>query len=205
MAKKKKKKKSESENKEKNIEKTEEKKTEEKAEEKAEEEKAEEKPKVGKILKEKFADAILLCETKCAQETITFQKDKILPIFKFLKEDSSMEFTFLTDVAGLDCMMMKDAPERFSVVYHLYSFKHNLWIRLKCYVPEKEPQVETLYSLWKGANWLEREVYDMYGIEFQNHPDLRRLLMPDDYPAYPLRKDYPLQGRGERDNFPRVS
>ena len=87
------------------------------------------------------------------------------------------------------------------VVYHLYSYKSGDRMRIKTPVHEKELSIRSVVPLWKGAAWLEREAYDMFGITFENHPDLRRILMPDDFDGYPLCKDYPLRGRGERETF----
>jgi NADH-quinone oxidoreductase subunit C len=97
-----------------------------------------------------------------------------------------------------------DVPEigtRFAVVYELYSLEHNHRFRLKARVPEDDPRLPSAYGLWKSALWGEREAHDMFGVEFDGNPDMRRLLMPEDFPGFPLRKDYPLRGRGERDAF----
>jgi len=85
----------------------------------------------------------------------------------------------------------------------LYSFKHNDYFRVKTWVSEVTPEADSVTSVYRSAGWAEREVWDMYGITFRNHPDLRRILMPMDYQGHPLRKDYPLTGNGERQNFPR--
>ncbi|MFQ6617626.1 MAG: NADH-quinone oxidoreductase subunit C, partial [Fidelibacterota bacterium] len=124
----------------------------------------------------------------------------ILDILSFLKENEILPFDFLVDISGVDCLEIK-AFERFAVVYHLYSFKHGLRIRVKAFVAEKNPEIDSVTSLWPAANWQEREVYDLFGIKFRGHPDLRRLLLPDDFKAHPLRKDYPLKGMGERSKF----
>jgi len=96
----------------------------------------------------------------------------------------------------------RDAKDRFGLVYLLASTETNERITLRVYLNEPELNVPSVVPLWEGANWMEREVFDMFGIVFDGHPDLRRILMPDEFTAYPLRKDYPLQGRGERHNFP---
>lgn len=113
-------------------------------------------------------------------------------------------YEYLADLTALDLLRWEGAPERFATVYHLYSFQANEWIRVKAYIPEEDLRVASATALWPAANWLEREVYDFYGIQFDGHPDLRRILLPDNFGSFPLRKDYPLQGRGERDRFPRV-
>ncbi len=91
------------------------------------------------------------------------------------------------------------------MVYNLCSIGTGARARVKAFVPEGDPEIDSASALWKAAPWAEREVYDLYGIRFRNHPDLKRILMPDDYEGHPLRKDYPLQGRGERQNFPRYA
>ncbi|RME86501.1 MAG: NADH-quinone oxidoreductase subunit C [Planctomycetota bacterium] len=175
------------------------------SQEKKEEQEKEKQPSFRELVEKDLGDKIQKWEVKCGQDTLTIDRSNILEVLQYFKEKEGLEFIYLTDITALDCLLMKGAPERFAMVYHLYSFKRNQWVRIKAYVPEKEAEVDSATSLWKKANWLEREVYDMFGIHFRNHPDLRRILMPDDFPAHPLRKDYPLQGRGERDNFPRVS
>jgi len=117
---------------------------------------------------------------------------------KFLKEDTELVYDFLADVTAVDYLKMEKSP-RFQVVYNLRSMKHNRRVRIKVPVPENDCKIESVSGLWKTANWMEREVYEMYGITFENHPDLRKLLMPEAYEYFPLRKDYPLRGKGERD------
>ncbi len=99
-------------------------------------------------------------------------------------------------------MNYRDAEDRFGLVYLLANTETNEQLTLRTFVNEPEPSVPSAVPLWPGANWMEREVYDMFGIRFAGHPDLRRILMPEEFTAFPLRKDYPLQGRGERHNFP---
>jgi NADH-quinone oxidoreductase subunit C len=111
-------------------------------------------------------------------------------MIRSLKEDPKLEFDFLTDITAVDFLGKKEP--RFEVVYHLYSFRSNRRLRVKAAVPEAEPVVESLTPLWKAANWLEREVWDMFGIRFEGHPDLRRILLYEEFQGYPLRKDYPV-------------
>jgi NADH-quinone oxidoreductase subunit C len=111
-------------------------------------------------------------------------------------------FDLLVDVTCIDYLNYRDAADRFGVVYLLANTVTNERINLRVFLNEPNLTVPTAVPLWEGANWLEREVYDMYGIVFDGHPDLRRILMPEAFTAFPLRKDYPLQGRGERHNFP---
>ncbi|MFZ0390993.1 MAG: NADH-quinone oxidoreductase subunit C [Calditrichia bacterium] len=124
---------------------------------------------------------------------------KDLPnMMKYLKTDSRLQFIYLTDITAVDFLKQEREP-RFDVVYHLHSLSNNQRLRIKMSVSEDEPSIPTVSGVWKAALWLEREVYDMFGIVFEDHPDLRRILMPDMFDGFPLRKDYPLRGRGERD------
>jgi NADH-quinone oxidoreductase subunit C len=114
-------------------------------------------------------------------------------------------FAMLTDLTAIDTMKLPgDQPERFAVVWMMCNLDQEARLHLQAYVDEADPVVPTASDIWKAADWAEREVYDMFGLEFQGHPNLIRLLMPFDYSGHPLRKDYPLRGRGERDNFPVV-
>lgn len=111
-------------------------------------------------------------------------------------------FDMLVDVTAVDLLEFPDATDRFAVVYSLLSIERKERLIVKTFVNDPDPSLPSAVPIWAGANWLEREVYDMFGISFEGHPDLRRILMPEEFVAYPLRKDYPLQGRGERHNFP---
>ena len=114
-------------------------------------------------------------------------------------------FDLLVDVTCVDYLDDRDAKHRYGLVYLLASTATNQRLTLRVFVDDPDPTVQSVVSLWAGANWLEREVWDMFGIRFTGHPDLRRLLMPQEFTAHPLRKDYPLQGRGERHNFPVIT
>ncbi len=114
-------------------------------------------------------------------------------------------FDLLVDITCVDYLHYRDATDRFGLVYLLANTQTNERLTVRCFLNDPEPTVPTAYDLWKGADWLEREVWDMFGIRFQGHPDLRRLLLPEEFTAFPLRKDYPLQGRGERHNFPVIT
>lgn len=113
-------------------------------------------------------------------------------------------FDLLVDVTCVDYLNYRDATNRFGLVYLLASTATNERLTIRVYLDEPELDVPSMVPLWAGANWMEREVFDMFGIRFVGHPDLRRILMPDEFTAFPLRKDYPLQGRGERHNFERI-
>jgi NADH-quinone oxidoreductase subunit C len=111
-------------------------------------------------------------------------------------------FDMLVDVTCVDYLNYRGAADRFGVVYLLTNTQTNERLTVRVFLNEPKLNVPSLVPLWESANWLEREVYDMFGIVFDGHPDLRRILMPEEFTAYPLRKDYPLRGRGERHNFP---
>ncbi len=120
--------------------------------------------------------------------------------FTFLHD--RLNFDLLVDVTCVDYLHYRDAEHRFGLVYLLASTTTNERLTLRVFLDEPELTVASAVPVWLGADWMEREVYDMFGILFEGHPDLRRILMPDEFTAFPLRKDYPLQGRGERHNFP---
>jgi len=114
----------------------------------------------------------------------------------------SYGFDLLVDLTCVDYLNYRDATDRFGLVVVLAGTETNERLTLRVYLNEPDLTVASLVPLWEGANWMEREVWDMFGIDFDGHPDLRRILMPEEFTAHPLRKDYPLQGHGERHNFP---
>jgi NADH-quinone oxidoreductase subunit C len=126
-------------------------------------------------------------------QTVTVKKDCGNDFFKFLRDDAELAFNFLMDITAVDYASKKD--ERFEVVYHLYSLKHNHRLRIKIPVSIEDCIADSITSLWKTANWYEREIWDMYGIKFRNHPNLRRILMYEEFKGHPLRKDYPINKR----------
>jgi len=131
--------------------------------------------------------------------TFSVMREKIAEFLKYLHEDPALDFDHITDLTAVD--FPNEAP-RFEVVYQLYSIAKNHRIRVKVRVPEEDCTIDSATTIWLGANFLEREVYDMMGIVFNHHPDLRRILMTEDYDeGYPLRKDFPVEGRGWRDSF----
>jgi NADH-quinone oxidoreductase subunit C len=114
-------------------------------------------------------------------------------------------FDMLAEMTAVDYLEYEGATDRFGLVYVLVSTTTGERVILKTHLSPPELEVPSAYPLWKSADWLEREVYDMFGIVFTGHPDLRRILMPEEFTAFPLRKDYPLKGRGERHNFPVIT
>lgn len=114
-------------------------------------------------------------------------------------------FDYLVDITCVDYLNYRGARDRFGLVYLLANTETGRRITVRTMLNDPDPAVPSAVPIWAGANWLEREVYDMFGIGFTGHPDLRRILLPEEFTAYPLRKDYPLQGRGERHNFPVIT
>jgi len=150
------------------------------------------------------------------QVTVTVPAANVHDVLRFLRDDPSCDYSMLLDVGGVDYLgYPAPQPGRFAVVYHLVSLRTNTRLRVKTHVSPSldttgvvdDPAlyVDSAADLWPAAEWAEREVFDMFGIRFRGHPDLRRILMWKDYPAHPLRKDYPLRGRGEREHYQRLS
>jgi len=156
----------------------------------------------------RFGAAILGTSEFRGQQTLRIHRDSNMAVLKWLRDEPKWKFNMLTDVTCVDSLrlppdMLLEYPERFAVVYQLTSIENNARLRVKAYVPEDPCEIASVASLWHSANWGEREAYDFFGVIFKGHPDLKRILMPDNYEGHPLRKDYPLKGRGERDNFPK--
>lgn len=154
-------------------------------------------------LQERFgADSATASEFR-DNRRVTVPSAKLFDVLKFLKETAG--FDLLVDITAIDYLHYPNAKDRFGVIYCLANTKTGERLVVKTLLNEPELTIPSVYPLWKGADWMEREVYDMYGIIFDGHPDLRRILMPEEFTAYPLRKDYPLRGRGERHNFPTIT
>jgi len=167
-------------------------------------------------VKGQFPSAKLRATEYRGQSTLIVEPADLHAVLLFLRDDPECAFDFLSDVVGIDYL---DYPAptlgRFAVVYILRSGPRDDEFFVKTHLDpsiptdgiEKDPALEldSACDIWPGAEWTEREVYDMFGIRFRNHPDLRRILLWEEYPAHPLRKDYPLRGRGEREHFRVVS
>jgi NADH-quinone oxidoreductase subunit C len=143
-------------------------------------------------LKERFPEDVLQTSEFGGQVSVSVKKENILGISGYLHDEPGLFFDLLRDICGVDYLGKK--KPRFEVVYHLYSIKYRHMIRIKARVPEEDPVIDSVMPVWIGANWHERECYDMFGIVFKGHPDLRRILLPEDWEGHPLRKDYPLKG-----------
>lgn len=151
-------------------------------------------------LKEQFSSSVLDVVVHRGETSVTVKKDDIVAICSFVKK--SLGFNLLCDVCGID--YLGQSP-RFMMVYNLYNISTKEYLRLKAPVEEGDAKIDTVSVVWGTANWLERECWDLMGITFNNHPDLRRILMPDDWEGHPLRKDYPLQGPGREPYQGRLS
>ena len=144
-------------------------------------------------VKSKYSEIIIDSHNFREEQTITVKKESVLELFKFLRDDPELDFKFLMDLTAVDYLNRKDT--RFEMVYHFYSLKHNGRLRIKIPINEDDCTMDSVSSLWKTANWYEREVWDLYGIKFNNHPDMRRILLYEEFKGHPLRKDYPINKR----------
>ena len=139
-------------------------------------------------LRERFPDAVIGTGSFRDQHWVELPADRLVEVCRWLRDDPEMRFDFLADVTGVH---WPDEPQPMELVYHLHSYPRNDRLRLKVRVADAGP-VPTVSGVWRTADWNERETYDMFGIIFEGHPDLRRILMPDDYTDFPLRKEFPL-------------
>jgi NADH-quinone oxidoreductase subunit C len=143
-------------------------------------------------LKVRFGAALLAAESVHGEETIVVSRDRAAEILRALHGEPDFTFNFLSDLTAVD---WPERTPRFEVVYHLRSLAKGHCLRVKVGVGAADPWVHSVAALWKAADWLERECFDMFGIRFEGHPDLRRILLYDSFEGYPLRKDYPYQRR----------
>ena len=144
------------------------------------------------LLEEKFPDQVVEVVEFRGDTTIEVKPDRIVDIATALKDGHDTAFKYLSMIAGMD---YSPASPRFGVVYNLYSHKHHDRITLKARLADDQsPAIDSVSKVWSTANWHEREIFDMMGIRFHGHPDLRRILMPADWVGHPQRKDYPLKG-----------
>jgi NADH-quinone oxidoreductase subunit C len=139
------------------------------------------------------------------QLSIRIPPERLLEVMEFLRDDPRCKFEQLSDLTCVDYLNFPDADDRFGVNYNLLSLTHNHRLFVKVLVNDPDPAVPSVTGIWRGAEWPEREVYDLFGIRFNGHPDLRRILCPEWFKDHPLRKDYPLTGRGERESLPGIT
>lgn len=153
---------------------------------------------MGKILNEevisqlnsKFGEQVSLISEPSDLLNFETSRENITDILSFLKSDGTLQFNYLTDITAVH---YPEKEKKFAVVYHLHSFVNNVRVRVKVFLDENDVHIPTATELWNGANWMERETYDYFGIEFDGHPDLRRILNVDDMTAFPMRKEFPLE------------
>lgn len=149
-----------------------------------------------RALRQQFGDAVLQDEVCAGDQQVVFvEPGRIIDVLRYLRDDESQHYEFLSDITAVDF----GGGRPLQVVYQLWSLAHRRQLRVKCELPLSDLKIGSAMVLWNAANWLEREVYDLFGIEFEGHPDLRRILMPENYAeGHPLRKDFPLRGRFSR-------
>ena len=157
---------------------------------------------------ERFKEFVIATHNQHGDETVIVRREALPELFRFMKEDEDLSFEMLLDVTAVDCIKMKNRPVglpegyRFFVVYHMRSLSKGHRLRVKVPLTEEDPVVPTAYYVWRGADWFERETFDMFGIIFEGHPNLKRILLYDEFKGYPLRKDYPLRGYQPRIPMP---
>lgn len=144
-------------------------------------------------LREKFGEAIHDVTEHRGELTLAVDRSAIVPVMTMLRDDPDFQFDYLSYMTCVDHSAL-GRDVRFDATYELYSIPRTHRLRVRAAVPEDDPVIESVFSVWPGANFMEREAFDMFGVLFQNHPDLRRILMPDDWEGHPLRKDFPIGG-----------
>jgi len=148
------------------------------------------------ILIEERPEALRETDAAHGDVTVVVEVEHAYSVLRQLRDDLRMDFEMLSDLCAVDWLEQGRA-ERFDVVYHLLSIRRNRRLRVKVSVDESVCEVDSVCSIWPAANWMEREVFDLYGIGFRNHPDLRRILLQQDFEGHPLRKDFPKRGRAK--------
>ena len=145
--------------------------------------------------RQKFASSLVDSHDFRGDETIAVKRESLVETMRLLKEDPEFDFNVLMDLSAVDYLNFGESRARFEVVYHLYSLVKNHRLRVKVQVEEEDPAVPSVTTLWPAADWYEREVWDMFGIRFDGHPNLKRILMYEEFSGHPLRKDYPVNKR----------
>ena len=151
-------------------------------------------PETSTLISECFPEAVLETHEHRGDETLVIERSEFLKVCEFLRDDSRCKFEMMMDLTAVDRQEQGLKP-RFEMVYHFKSLSLSKRLRLKVRLDEEDSNIDSIHHLWKAVNWYERECYDMYGIIFNNHPDLRRILMYDQFEGHPLRKDYPVNLR----------
>jgi NADH-quinone oxidoreductase subunit C len=145
-----------------------------------------------KKLSSRFPDSVVETHSYRGDDTAVVKKEDVLEICKFLRDDEALLYNLMVDLTVVDYI---GEDLRFEVVYHFYSLKFNKRIRIKARVSESDCTIDSIVSLWISADWFEREAYDLYGVIFKGHPELRRILLYEGFTGHPLRKDYPIKKR----------
>jgi len=151
---------------------------------------------IEQAVRQRFAEALVEVVVFRGELTLRVRREAVRDVLRFLRDAPDLRFDYLSDVTAVDFLEannMRRVP-RFEVVYHLLSLDYLHRVRVKAPVPEEDPRIDSVQDIWPTANWHEREVFDMFGITFDGHPDLTRILMPDDWEGHPLRKDFPIGG-----------
>ncbi len=143
-----------------------------------------------KRIGEKFGEQVTLVGEPYGLLTVETGRETVIDLLTFLKTDAALRFTFLTDITGIH---YPEQEKQIGVIYHLHSLTTNTRIRVKVFLVDGDVNIPTATVLWEGANWMERETYDFFGVNFEGHPDLRRILNVDDMTAFPMRKEFPLE------------
>tara|TARA_Y100001970_G_scaffold287690_1_gene412975 strand:- start:2237 stop:2758 length:522 start_codon:yes stop_codon:yes gene_type:complete len=144
-----------------------------------------------KIIKKEFPESVLDYHSHRGDNTLVIKNDSLEQVCNFLRNDPECLFEIMIDLTAVDRLEMGLTP-RFEMVYHFKSLTHARRLRLKTLLSDDECKIASIHHLWKAVNWYERECFDMFGIQFEGHPDLRRILMYEEFEGYPLRKDYPI-------------
>ena len=143
------------------------------------------------LLKQEFSDDVIDFHAHRDDETVVIKRDALEAVCRFLRDDTRCSFEIMMDLTAVDRLEMNESP-RFEMVYHFKSLTHARRLRLKVRLTEDDCKIASIHHLWKAVDWYERECFDMFGIVFEGHPDLRRILMYDEFEGHPLRKDYPI-------------
>ena len=143
-----------------------------------------------KNIQDQFADKVTVVGEPYGLLTLETTRENIIDILSFLKNSPALQFIYLTDITGIH---YPEQEKPIGVIYHLHSLVNNVRIRLKVFLADGDVHIPTATTLWEGANWMERETYDFFGIQFDGHPDLRRILNVDDMTAFPMRREFPLE------------
>lgn len=146
-------------------------------------------------VKAKFPDDVISVADQAGDPAVYVKKSSVKPVLSALKTDSGFNFNLLADLFAVDYLFWEEKENRFEIIYNLYSISKNHRLFVKVPVAEKDPVLESVVTVWPAANWFEREVWDMFGVKFTGHPNLKRILMYEEFQGHALRKDYPYNKR----------